>query len=181
MLPGPEKLGFAVTPGASDDSNSYLAHLVERSRIDGGVTLPLLGSASLAEARQFVNTTVSNLTKLAREALAAGNRASAEQIISEAFATIRTMRRRCRSRGRWRNSSLAERLSWRRVVHRRGCRPRKRPPRRQHQRRRLPRRRRLESGRPQSGRTAAGRNGGRFPARSADHGPNDSGRSAELD
>ena len=74
-----------MTPGASDDSNNYLIQLVEWARVDGGVSLPLLGSASLAEARQVGSTTVSNLTKLAREALAAGNRDSAEQIISEAL------------------------------------------------------------------------------------------------
>ncbi len=46
---GPQKLAFSVTPSASDDGNSYLAMLIDQARIDGGVTLPLVGTASLAE------------------------------------------------------------------------------------------------------------------------------------
>ena len=70
---------------ASDDSNNYLTQLVEQARVDGGVTLPLVGSASLAEARQAVNSGVRNIGRLARQALAAGNLDGAEKLIGEAL------------------------------------------------------------------------------------------------
>ncbi len=80
-----QKLGFTATPGASDDSNSYLAQLVERAKVDGGITLPLVGAASLADARQTIGAGVRDLAKLAQEALAANNLTSAEQIVTEAL------------------------------------------------------------------------------------------------
>ena len=82
---GPQKLDFAVSPRASDDSNNYLKQLVELARTDGGITLPLLGAASLAEARQEISAGVRGLDKLAREALAAGNFNNAEQLVAEAL------------------------------------------------------------------------------------------------
>ena len=80
-----QKLSFTATPGASDDSNNYLAQLVERASVDGGITLPLVGAASLADARQTIGAGVRDLSKLAQEALAAGNLTSAEQIVAEAL------------------------------------------------------------------------------------------------
>ena len=75
---GPQKLDFAATPRPSDDTNSYLTQLVEMARTDGGLTLPLVGAASLAEARQEIGQGVRNLSKLARQAMAAGNIGGAE-------------------------------------------------------------------------------------------------------
>ncbi len=81
----PEKMDVAVTPRPSDDNNNYLAALVDRARVDGGITLPLLGTASLAEARQVVGVGVRDLRELARQALAAGNLNSAEKLVGEAL------------------------------------------------------------------------------------------------
>lgn len=82
---GPETLTVSLPAAPSDDNNSYLATLVERARLDGGATLPLLGAASLAEARQSMNVGVRNLNQLARQALAAGNVENAKQIVAEAL------------------------------------------------------------------------------------------------
>jgi hypothetical protein len=82
---GPQKVNFAISPSVSDDNNNYLTQLVELGRADGGVTLPLVGAASLAEARQEVSSGVRNLGALAREAMAGGNVGGAEQIAAEAL------------------------------------------------------------------------------------------------
>jgi von Willebrand factor type A domain len=82
---GPEKIAMTVSPGASDERNTYLTPLVERARVDGGVTLPLVGSVSLAEARQMMDSGVRNLDRLARQALASGNFDGAEKLIDEAL------------------------------------------------------------------------------------------------
>ena len=82
---GLEKLEFAVPASVSDDSNSYLTQLVARARLDGGLTLPLLGAASLAEARQEIEAGVQSFSRLARQALAAGNLDNAERFVEEAL------------------------------------------------------------------------------------------------
>jgi tetratricopeptide (TPR) repeat protein len=82
---GPEKIAISVVPGKSDDSNSYLPRLVDLARVDGGVTLPLVSSSSLVEAREAVNSGVRNLSQLARQALASGNLDGAQKLIDEAL------------------------------------------------------------------------------------------------
>jgi len=82
---GPQKLAFTVSPSASDDSNFYLIPLVEQARTDGGLTLPLLGAASLAEARQAIGANVRGLSKLAQQAMAGGNVERAEKLVGEAL------------------------------------------------------------------------------------------------
>ncbi len=49
------------------------------------MTLPLVGSASLEEIRQAMNSGVRNIDRLARQALAGGNLAAAEKLIGEAL------------------------------------------------------------------------------------------------
>ncbi len=82
---GADKVSVALPTLVSDDTNSYLATLVQQARADGGVTLPLVGTASLAEARQATTTGVRTLSQLARQALAAGNAENAQQIVNEAL------------------------------------------------------------------------------------------------
>ena len=82
---GAQQLTFDVPPIVSDDNNSYLARLVGEARVDGGVTLPLVGSASLAEARQEINSGVRNFGRLAREALSSGDLTSAERLVDAAL------------------------------------------------------------------------------------------------
>ena len=67
------------------DANNYLVQLVNRARVDGGITLPLVGKAGLAELRQEINAGLRELDRLARQALAANNLAGAEQLVTEAL------------------------------------------------------------------------------------------------
>ena len=82
---GPEKMAMTVSPRASDERNTYLAQLVERARLDGGVTLPLVGLASLEEIRTAMGSGLHNIDRLARQALAGGNLDGAEKLIGEAL------------------------------------------------------------------------------------------------
>jgi tetratricopeptide (TPR) repeat protein len=82
---GPIKLGFELSPKQSDDGNSYLKSLVEAAKTDGGITLPLLGAASLDEARQMVQGGVRNIASLAQQALSSGDVAAASQLVDEAL------------------------------------------------------------------------------------------------
>ena len=74
-----------MTPTASAEANNYLVALVERARVDGGLTLPLVSSASLELAKQEINSGVRELDRLARQALAAGNLANAGKLVAEAL------------------------------------------------------------------------------------------------
>ena len=66
-------------------ANSYLRPVVEQARIDGGVTLPLVDSASLRQAREDLLVGGRNLDQLARTALAANNLDGAEKLVAEAL------------------------------------------------------------------------------------------------
>ncbi len=80
---GPKQLSVTVQPSPSDDVNHYLIPLVEMARADDGITLPLVGAASLAEARQEITTGARSLCKLAQQALAVGNLNGAEKLVGE--------------------------------------------------------------------------------------------------
>ena len=82
---GPQKLAVSVPPSTSDDSNHYLIPLVEQARTDGGLTLPLVGAASLADARQVIGASVRELCKLAQQAMTMGNVSNAEKLVGEAL------------------------------------------------------------------------------------------------
>ena len=84
-IAGPEKLTFSASAVNSGDANNYLAQLVDRAKVDGGATLPLVGKAGLAELRQEINAGVRNLDRLARQALANNNLGGAEQLAGEAL------------------------------------------------------------------------------------------------
>ncbi|NQU20353.1 MAG: VWA domain-containing protein, partial [Candidatus Nealsonbacteria bacterium] len=83
---GAEKLSWTVQPGQSDDKNSYLAELVASAKVDDGLSLPIIGSASLARARQQLDVDVRSLAQLARHALNADNLDNAERLAGEALA-----------------------------------------------------------------------------------------------
>ncbi len=82
---GPQNLAFSLPAATSNENNSYLVRLVERARADGGITLPLLGTASLTEAEKEISAGVRNLTHLAREALSEGNLADSERFVNAAL------------------------------------------------------------------------------------------------
>lgn len=82
---GVQQRALSAAPKTSAPQNAYLAEVVRRARVDGGVSLPLVGSESLADARQLVNMGAFNLAELAREALAADNLDAAERLAAEAL------------------------------------------------------------------------------------------------
>ena len=80
-----ENLSWTVKPNKSDEDFSTLGRLVDIARVDGGLSLPIVDAASLRKARVAADTGVREITKLAREALTAGNLGAAEQLVSEAL------------------------------------------------------------------------------------------------
>jgi len=82
---GPEKLSWNVKPAPSNEDDNYLGELVSRAKVDGGVSLPLVGSKSLDQARQEINVGVRGASRLARQALAADDLDNADRLANEAL------------------------------------------------------------------------------------------------
>jgi len=82
---GVENLSWSVQPGVSHDSNAYLAQLVGRAKVDGGISLPIVGSESLGQAQQAINVGMETLGELARQALSSGNLDNAERLAGAAL------------------------------------------------------------------------------------------------
>ena len=82
---GPNKLSWTVQPRQSDDVNSYLAELVSSAKVDDGLSLPIVDSASLAMAKKQLDVGVRSLAQLARQALNADNLDNAERLANEAL------------------------------------------------------------------------------------------------
>jgi hypothetical protein len=82
---GMENLAFSVPELKSREANGYLAALVAQAKPDGGRTLPLIDSASLAEAKRQIEAGGRGLGELAREALAGGNLEGASHLAREAL------------------------------------------------------------------------------------------------
>ncbi|MBX7166550.1 MAG: hypothetical protein K1X74_09415 [Pirellulales bacterium] len=77
-------LNWTVTPTPANDDMSFLPKLVERASHDGGLSVPTLGVAGLAEVRQMMNRQVSDLRELGQQAIATGDLDQAEQLAAEA-------------------------------------------------------------------------------------------------
>ena len=82
---GAKDLAWSVAPGKSNDNNKYLAALVDRARVDGGVSLPLVDTASLQLRETRRRWARSTSRELAREALAGGSLDSATRLAEEAL------------------------------------------------------------------------------------------------
>ena len=82
---GAEKLAFAIPELKSDANNGYLVTLVDQAKVDGGRTLPLVDSASLATAKQEIEAGGRGLNDLAFKALNGGNLDSADKLAGEAL------------------------------------------------------------------------------------------------
>ncbi len=82
---GSKPLSWNVTPNPPNEVNSYLARLVEAARLDGGTSLPLVGSASLEDADRAFTVGIRQTTKLAIQALRSGDTVSAERLAREAL------------------------------------------------------------------------------------------------
>ena len=83
---GDQTLSWKVTAGASNEDNGYLPRLVSIGKPSGGLALPLAGAQILKEMGQGITAGAQGLTELARQALAGGDRASAEKLAREALA-----------------------------------------------------------------------------------------------
>jgi len=77
---GPQNLSWTVNATPSRESNNYLARLVELARNNQGLGLPLVGSASLAEAAREVEAGMVGMTRLAAQALSSGDLQGAERM-----------------------------------------------------------------------------------------------------
>ena len=70
---GAQTLAWDIPALKSDAANGYLVTLVDQAKCDGGRTLPLIDSASLATAKQEIEAGGRGLAYLGREALKGGN------------------------------------------------------------------------------------------------------------
>jgi hypothetical protein len=66
---GAQKRTFGIPQLKSDANNGYLVTLVDQAKVDGGRTLPLVDSASLATAKQEIEAGGRGLNDLAFKAL----------------------------------------------------------------------------------------------------------------
>jgi hypothetical protein len=82
---GPQTLVWPLPALRLDEGHAFLRPLVELARIDGGLTLPLLGTASLVELQEELLLGGRDLDALARTALAVNNLDGAEKLVAEAL------------------------------------------------------------------------------------------------
>jgi hypothetical protein len=74
------EMKWDVQPQQSNEDHHYLPELVSAARNDGGVRLPTLGSAGLAEVARMMVGANENLTQLGAHALRTGNTQGALQV-----------------------------------------------------------------------------------------------------
>jgi hypothetical protein len=82
---GSQKLSWNSPELKSDPNNSYLTTVVDRAKVDGGRTLPLVDSASLVLAKQEIDAGGRGLEDWALKAFAGGNNDDAERLADEAL------------------------------------------------------------------------------------------------
>ena len=82
---GGQELVWDIPALKSDPRNAYLAALVDLAKVDGGRTLPLVDSASLAEGKREIAAGGRGLKALALDALKAGDLESADRLAGEAL------------------------------------------------------------------------------------------------
>ena len=82
---GAKTLSWTAAVGKSMDDNNYLPALVEQARSDGGLSMPLVGSASLALVRQQIQAGGRTMNQLAQQAIASKNLDGAERLADAAL------------------------------------------------------------------------------------------------
>ena len=82
---GAEKLAWDIPELKSDADNGYLATLVDQAKVDGGRTLPLVDSASLATAKQEIEAGGRGLYVWPARPSSGGNLDSADKLADEAL------------------------------------------------------------------------------------------------
>lgn len=78
----PVELKWSAAPQDANDSEAFLAQVVEMARADGGISLTTVGSAGLAETGRLLEAEVDGLTDLAERAIATGD-VEAAQVASQ--------------------------------------------------------------------------------------------------
>lgn len=78
-----ERLRWTVVPEAPHQDHAFLARLVKAAEVDGGLSLPTLGTEGLFALNWMVNAGANNLAALAQQALALGNLDQAERLAQE--------------------------------------------------------------------------------------------------
>jgi tetratricopeptide (TPR) repeat protein len=81
---GPKEVKWSAAAKPSSEDNAFLVQLVEIAQVDGGRSLPVLGSESLAKIRQEINAGVYTTSQLAAQALSGGNLDEAERLAKAA-------------------------------------------------------------------------------------------------
>jgi tetratricopeptide (TPR) repeat protein len=80
-----QAMSWALQPSKPGDDNAYLVDLVNHSRKDGGLGLPLVGSEGLQEMRRLTNVESRALVRLARQAMATGSLDQADKLAEQAL------------------------------------------------------------------------------------------------
>ncbi len=82
----PAELHWSANPQNKGDSYAFLPQVVEIAQHDGGISLPTIGSAGLAETGRLVEAGVDGLTDLAERAVATGDVEAAKVAAKAALA-----------------------------------------------------------------------------------------------
>ena len=82
---GAQELVFDIPELKPDANNYYLVSLLDQAKVDGGRTLPLIDSGSLATAKEEIEAGGRGLSDLAFKALHGGNLDSADKLAGEAL------------------------------------------------------------------------------------------------
>ena len=77
----PVDFAWTVQPEAASNDNAFLATIVDGASRDGGLTLPTLGAAGLAEVARLMGAQADQLTIMAQQAVSTGDREGALQIV----------------------------------------------------------------------------------------------------
>lgn len=85
LLGKPVEFTWNINAVAAADDHSYLPKLISNVRKDGGITLPTVGSAGLAEMRRLVNAEAYSLLQLGKQAVAVGSFDEADKLVNEAL------------------------------------------------------------------------------------------------
>ncbi|HEX5472163.1 MAG TPA: hypothetical protein VFW73_09760, partial [Lacipirellulaceae bacterium] len=82
----PVDLHWTGSPQEKGNAYAFLPQIVDVSKRDGGITLPTVGSAGLAETGRLIEAGVDNLTDLAERAVATGDIQTAQVAATAALA-----------------------------------------------------------------------------------------------
>jgi len=82
---GAKEMTWSVAPQPSSKLHGYLVTLLDHARDDAGMSLPLIGSTSLDQARDVVLASGINYAELARQAMESGDAGAARKMAEEAL------------------------------------------------------------------------------------------------